>query len=92
MNESAPASITDDIRLVKHSLIVAGHRTSISLEGIFWRALKREAARRHLSIAALVQEIDATRGSANLSSALRVHIFRIAQQDSGGENDPPSQS
>ena len=63
-------------RLVKHSLVIAGHRTSVSLEGIFWRALRDLAATRNISLAALVREVDAARGSANLSSALRVHVLR----------------
>ena len=62
--------------VVKHSLVIAGHRTSISLEREFWDALKAIAARRSLSLAALVAEIDAARGSANLSSAVRVHVLR----------------
>lgn len=60
----------------KHSLVIAGHRTSISLESAFWDALLELAAARGLSVAALVAEIDATRGEANLSSALRVHLLR----------------
>lgn len=63
-------------RMHKHSLVIAGHRTSISLELAFWDALRALAAARGLSIAALVAEIDATRGEANLSSALRVHVLQ----------------
>ena len=66
----------DDGRVVKRSLVVAGHRTSISLEGAFWRALRDLAARRGLSIAALVREVDERRGAANLSSALRVRVLQ----------------
>ena len=62
--------------IVKHSLVIAGHSTSISLEATFWNALNDEAAARALSVAALVAEIDAKRGSANLSSAIRVHLFQ----------------
>ena len=62
--------------IVKHSLVIAGHRTSISLEDAFWQALKAAAAERGLAIAALVAEIDAGRGEANLSSAIRVHLLR----------------
>jgi predicted DNA-binding ribbon-helix-helix protein len=62
--------------IVKHSLAIAGHRTSISLEQAFWDGLKSEAARRNLSVAALVTEIDAMRGNANLSSAIRVFILQ----------------
>ncbi len=69
-----------DAKLVKHSLIVAGHRTSISLEGPFWRALREEAARRNMSIAGLVSEIDGTRAGVNLSSALRVYLLQAAER------------
>jgi predicted DNA-binding ribbon-helix-helix protein len=65
--------------IVKHSLAIAGHRTSVSLEEAFWEALKRIAAQRGLSISALVAEIDSERGEANLSSALRVYVLRSVQ-------------
>ena len=57
---------------VKRSLTIAGHRTSLSLERAFWRQLEALAAARGISLSALVAEIDAARGDANLSSALRV--------------------
>jgi predicted DNA-binding ribbon-helix-helix protein len=63
------------IRVVKHSLVIAGHRTSISLEEPFWVELKSFAAERGLSLAALVAEIDGVRGGANLSSAIRVALL-----------------
>lgn len=67
--------------VVKRSLVIAGHRTSVSLEAPFWAHLKAIAARRGLSVAALVAEIDVARGSdrdapVNLSSALRVFVLR----------------
>jgi predicted DNA-binding ribbon-helix-helix protein len=65
----APAAID------KHSLTIAGHRTSISLERAFWDDLRQIAARRGRSIAALVAEIDATRGGVNLCSAIRVYVL-----------------
>lgn len=65
-------------RAIKHSLAIAGHRTSISLERAFWDRLKALAAGRGLSLAALVAEIDAGRGSANLSSAIRVFVLESA--------------
>ncbi len=64
------------IRIVKHSLVIAGHRTSVSLEDDFWTGLRDIAARRGISLAGLVAEIDAERGEANLSSAIRVFVFR----------------
>lgn len=66
-------------RVIKHSLVIAGHRTSISLEDAFWSALKDSAQERAISLAALVTEIDSTRGDANLSSAIRVYLFNRAK-------------
>jgi predicted DNA-binding ribbon-helix-helix protein len=62
-------------RDLKRSLTIAGHRTSLSLEPEFWAALKGFAAAERKSLAALVGEIDATRGERNLSSAIRVWIL-----------------
>ena len=63
------------VRIVKHSLDIAGHRTSISLEDPFWQELKRIASAREQSLASPVSEIDAARGEANLSSAIRVFVL-----------------
>lgn len=63
------------IRVVKRSLAIAGHSTSISLEEPFWVELKGFAAERGVSLAALVAEIDSARGGANLSSAIRVALL-----------------
>jgi predicted DNA-binding ribbon-helix-helix protein len=62
-------------RVVKRSLVVAGHRTSVSLEDAFWRRLKAIAAERGLSVNALAAVVDAARSEANLSSALRVFVL-----------------
>jgi predicted DNA-binding ribbon-helix-helix protein len=64
----------DPARLIKRSVVVAGHRTSVSLEDAFWVALKHSAGRRNLSINGLIAEIDRGR-TGNLSSALRVFIL-----------------
>lgn len=66
----------DDVGVVKRSLAIAGHRTSVSLEAPFWDALKDIAAVRGASVQALVGEIDSGRGGANLSSAIRVFVLR----------------
>ena len=68
--------------IVKHSVMIAGHRTSISLEGIFWAALREEAAREARSVAGLIGEIDAGRGEVNLSSAIRSWLFARARASS----------
>ena len=67
-----------DIRvagIVKRSLVIAGHRTSVSLEDAFWRRLQEIAGEKGVSVNALAADVDATRGEANLSSALRVFIL-----------------
>lgn len=64
---------------LKRSLTIAGHQTSLSLEPEFWAALKTFAERDQKTIAALVSEIDETRGARNLSSAIRVWILTRLQ-------------
>ena len=63
---------------VKRSIAIAGHKTSISLEPVFWEALKAAAAREGLPINALVARIDAERIQAEtppgLASAIRVWL------------------
>ncbi len=60
----------------KHSLTLAGHRTSVSLEPEFWREFRNIAARRNLPINALAAEIDAARDpNVGLASSIRVFIL-----------------
>lgn len=70
----------------KHSLDIAGHRTSISLEDAFWDALRGVALQEGLSLAGLVARIDAERADANLSSAIRVYVLQRARGGSSAEN------
>ncbi len=65
----------DDARPVKRSVVVAGHRTSISLEPIFWTLLKSLARREGRSINDVVTELDRDRAG-NLSSTIRVYLVR----------------
>ena len=68
---------------VKRSMMIAGHATSISLEPIFWEALREAAAARQLPLNALVAQIDADRITApdppNLASAIRLWLFERAR-------------
>ncbi len=66
----------------KRSLTIAGHRTSISLEPEFWDVLHAAAKEDGKSLAALVSEIDQSRGSRNLSSAIRVWLLGRAKASS----------
>ena len=61
--------------VVKRSVSIAGHRTSISLEEPFWEGLREIAERDKLSVQALLGRIDAERGEQNLSSAIRVFVL-----------------
>ncbi|MCF1503419.1 ribbon-helix-helix domain-containing protein [Afifella sp. H1R] len=59
----------------KRSVVIAGHRTSVSLEDPFWTELKAMATTRDMPLAALIEEIDARRETDNLSSALRIAVL-----------------
>lgn len=77
--------------LVKRSVTIAGHPTSITLEPAFWTALDRAAAAAELPLNALIARIDAERLEVarppNLSSALRLWLFALAQ--SGAQASSP---
>jgi len=76
-----------DATIRKRSVTIAGHSTSVSLEAAFWDALKDIAARRNLSINALIERIDEGR-SGNLSSAIRVYVLAEALTQSPSKADP----
>lgn len=65
---------------IKRSVMIAGHATSVSLEPVFWEALKRAAEEERLPISALVARIDVERIAndepTNLASAIRVWLMR----------------
>jgi len=67
-------TVSEGVKLRKRSVRIAGHLTSVSIEEIFWLALRNIADKRGMSMNALVTEIDIAR-SGNLSSALRVFAF-----------------
>ncbi len=61
--------------VLKRSVSIAGHRTSISLEEPFWDGLREIAEREKISVQSLIGRIDAERGEQNLSSAIRVFVL-----------------
>lgn len=86
--------LADAARPRKHSVTVAGHATSLSLEDAFWDALKAAAAERGVSVNALLTEIDAARsaGAAGtppvaLSAAVRVWLLWRAPGQAGFSAD-----
>ncbi len=76
----------------KHSVTIAGHKTSFTLEAAFWDALKAIASRRRTSVAQIVAGVDQQRAGGddgpNLSSALRV--FVLLQQHGSSEGGQPA--
>ena len=72
---------------IKRSVMIAGHSTSISLEPVFWDALREAAAEESLPLNALIARIDAERVQAadtpNLGSAIRVWLFERARRSAG---------
>ena len=61
--------------VVKRSIVIAGHKTSVSLEDAFWKGLKEIAGGRDATLSELVASIDADRQHGNLSSALRLFVL-----------------
>lgn len=78
---------------VKHSVEIAGHKTSISLEPVFWQLLRAEAQAEGVPLSTLVARIDAARIKAprppGLASAIRCHLARcwLARSSQGREQD-----
>jgi predicted DNA-binding ribbon-helix-helix protein len=61
--------------VVKRSIVVAGHKTSVSLEEAFWNSMKEISASRDMTLSDLVSEIDQGRKQGNLSSAIRLYVL-----------------
>ena len=61
--------------VVKRSIVIAGHKTSVSLEDAFWDALKEIATVRSATLSEVVAGIDASRSQGNLSSAIRLFVL-----------------
>jgi predicted DNA-binding ribbon-helix-helix protein len=61
--------------VVKRSIVVAGHKTSVSLEAAFWNGIKEISGLRNMTLSELVGEIDSKRPHGNLSSAIRLFVL-----------------
>jgi predicted DNA-binding ribbon-helix-helix protein len=70
----------DPAQIRKRSVVISGHRTSISLENAFWDALVGMARQRGVSVNQLVTSIDRNR-SGNLSSAIRTTVLLESVRD-----------
>ena len=65
--------------VVKRSIVLAGHKTSVSLEDAFWEGLKDIAKTKRVTLSDLVGSIDVDREHANLSSAIRLFVLNHYQ-------------
>src|SRR5215469_3606390 len=61
--------------VVKRSIVVAGHKTSVTLEDAFWNGMKEIASGRNITLSDLVSAIDSERRQGNLSSAIRLFVL-----------------
>ena len=75
--------------VVKRSIVIAGHKTSVSLEDAFWKGLKDIAIARQVTLSDLVASIDTERRHGNLSSAIRLFVLDHYQAQSNGRRIAP---
>jgi predicted DNA-binding ribbon-helix-helix protein len=77
--------------VVKRSIVIAGHKTSVSLEDAFWKGLKDIAIARHVTLSDMVALIDSERRHGNLSSAIRLFVldhYRSSGQSTSAQQSP----
>ena len=74
--------------VVKRSIVIAGHKTSVSLEDAFWKGLKEIATGRDMTLSDMVASIDTDRQHGNLSSAIRLFVLDFYR----GQNGEPKSS
>ncbi len=73
--------------VVKRSIVIAGHKTSVSLEDAFWKGLKEIAIGRDMTLSELVATIDTDRQHGNLSSAIRLFVLDFYRHHASRENE-----
>ena len=71
--------------VVKRPIVIAGHKTSVSLEDAFWKGLKEIAAGREMTLSDLVAAIDSERRQGNLSSAIRLFVLEYYRNQLAGD-------
>ena len=73
--------------VVKRSIVIAGHKTSVSLEDAFWKGLKEIAGGRDMTLSDLVAAIDSERQHGNLSSAIRLFVLDFYRNQLSDDNE-----
>ena len=72
-------------QVIKRSVVIDGHKTSISLEDAFWSSLKAIAQAEGATVAQTVTTIDETRKQGNLSSAVRLFVLDYVRNGQMGK-------
>jgi predicted DNA-binding ribbon-helix-helix protein len=78
--------------VAKRSIVVAGHKTSVSLEDAFWKSLKEIAGRRDLTLSDLLAAIDSQRDHGNLSSAIRLFVLEFYRHQRSEQQADPAKA
>ena len=73
--------------VVKRSIVVAGHKTSVSLEEAFWNGMKEISGLRDMTLSELVGVIDSNRQQGNLSSAIRLFVLDYFRSRASAASD-----
>ncbi len=84
------ARMKRDLRsvVIKRSIILDGHKTSVSLENEFWEGLREIVDAKKTTVSILVGQIDRERDNCNLSSAIRVYVFNCFRQRDRSSSSP----
>ena len=88
---SIPTRQRKNTTVVKRSIELARHKTSVSLENQFWEGLRAIAHKRNIPVAALIEQIDNNRTGSNLSSSIRLFVlsyFKTASRPSLSNTTP----
>jgi predicted DNA-binding ribbon-helix-helix protein len=78
MQENAKSAVT------KRSVVIGGHKTSVSLEEPYWTEVRAIANAAQITVSSLLRRIDRERSNANLSSAIRVYVLEHVRDRANG--------
>lgn len=74
--------------ITKRSVVIGGHKTSVSLEEPFWNAVREIAGYQQKTVSSLLRQIDLERRNANLSSAIRVYVLENVRSQAATTHQP----
>jgi predicted DNA-binding ribbon-helix-helix protein len=75
--------------VTKRSVVIGGHKTSVSLEEPFWAEVRSIASTEQVTVSSLLRRIDRERSNANLSSAIRVFVLEHVRDRANGVDPKP---